>query len=234
MSHRLMGRRSRRLTAIRRMISPIRPLLHRTTPVSPTWGFERGTPIDRVYIDAFIRRHRGDIRGHTLEVLDTRYSGQFGSRVTRRDVLDVDAANPAATIVADLTRADSVPADTFDCFILTQTLQYVSDPAAAIGHAHRMLRPGGVLLATVPSIIRSEQDRTDRWRFTELSCQELFGGSFGEDRIAVSADGNILAAIAFLSGMAREEFPAAKLAQSDPRFPVVISVRAVKGPAPVP
>ncbi len=225
-----MGRRARRLTAIRRMISPARPLLHRTSPVSSTWGFERGTPIDRRYIDEFIAGHRSDIHGHVLEVLDTRYSGQFGSEITHQDVLDIDAANPAATILADLAQADSVPAETFDCFILTQTLQYVSDPAAAIEHAHRTLRPGGVLLATVPSIIRLAQDSTDRWRFTELSCHELFGGAFGEDRIEVSSAGNVLAAIAFLTGMAAEEFDPAKLAQFDPRYPVVIRVRAVKAP----
>lgn len=215
------------------MISPVRPLLYRTAPVSSSWGFDRGTPIDRVYIDQFIARHRGDIRGRVLEVLDTRYVGQFGSGITRRDVLDIDAANPQATIVADLTRADSIPAETFDCFILTQTLQYVSDPAAAIGHAHRILRPGGVLLATVPGIIRVAQDSTDRWRFTELACRELFAADFGTDHLEISAGGNVLAAIAFLTGMAAEEFRADKLARTDPRYPVVVLVRAAKVQAPL-
>ena len=58
--------------------------------------------------------------------------------------------NPQATIVADLTDAPHIPDDTFDCAIVTQTLQFVYDVRAAFATLHRILAPGGVLLATVP------------------------------------------------------------------------------------
>ncbi len=130
--------------------------LHRTTPLSDHWGMERGTPIDRHYISQFLGAHRGDIHGHVLEVKDHRYVDMFGAAVTRIDVLDIDRTNSAATLVADLCAADVVPSDEFDCIVLTQTLQFIFDATAAIRHLHRILRPGGVLLTTVPSIIRSE------------------------------------------------------------------------------
>ena len=223
----------RLLQSARRLAAPMRPVLYRTRPFSVSWGLERGTPVDRIYIEAFLERHTADIGGRVLEVKNAAYVDRYGREVTGKDVLDVDPANPEATIVADLAAADTIPDDAFDCFVLTQTLQYVSDPANAVRHAHRILRPGGVLLASLPSITRVEEPArdVDRWRFTEASCRDLFGAAFGPDRVEISTGGNVLAAVAFLMGMAAEEFPPEKLALADPNFPVVILVRAVKAEA---
>src|SRR5215813_175602 len=88
----------------------------RTTPISPIFGIDRGLSVERFYIESFLGAHRVDVRGHCLEVGDATYIRKFGdSRVTRIDVLHVVPGNPEATIVADLTRADHVPPDTFDC-----------------------------------------------------------------------------------------------------------------------
>ena len=123
--------------------------LRRTTPLSDGYGFDRGTPVDRYYIDRFLEENRAAIRGRVLEIKNAKYTSRYGTDVEASDVLDVDAANRNATIVADLAAADAVPADTFDCFILKQTLQFVFDTRAAIAHSHRLLRPGGVMLCTV-------------------------------------------------------------------------------------
>ena len=119
-----------------------------------------------------------------MEIDNPRYTDRFGSAVTKRDVLDINPENPFATIVADLADAGSIPGDTFDCFILTQTLHLVREPQAAVAHAYRILRPGGVLLVSVPSIIRvcAHFPEIDRWRFTELSCRELFGDLWSRSR----------------------------------------------------
>jgi len=205
-------------------------MLHRTTPLSDHWGMERGTPIDRHYIARFLDAHRDDIRGHALEVKDSGYVDMFGAAVTRVDVLDIDRTNSAATIVADLCSADAVPSDEFDCIVLTQTLQFIFDVTAAIRHLHRMLRPGGVLLTTVPSIIRSDRvlGNQDYWRFTTTTCRRLFGETFGDQYVDVGSFGNVLAAVAFLMGMAREELSRGELDTHDDRFPVLITVRVVK------
>jgi Methyltransferase domain len=218
----------------RRMRRLFRPAwlgtLRRTTPLSDHWGLERGLPLDRYFIQRFLAENSRDIHGRVLEVKDDAYTKTFGTAVVSSDVLDIDPANPDATIHADLAAALSVPSARFDCFILTQTLQFIYDVRAAVGHAHRMLSCGGVLLATVPSIIRMDREleRTDYWRFTVASCRALLGEFFGPDQFTVQAHGNVLAAIAFLSGMAAEELRPDELAAVDPRFPVVICVRAVK------
>jgi SAM-dependent methyltransferase len=205
--------------------------LRRTRPLSDHWGYDRGTPIDRYYIEHFLGEHRSDIRGRVLEIKDSTYTARFGIGVERRDVLDVDSTNPRATIVADLAAADSVVSDQFDCFVLTQTLQYVYDTRAAVGHAHRMLRPGGVLLVTVPSLSRIAARYgldADYWRFTAASCSRLFGEVFGDGQVTTRSYGNVLTGIAFLTGMACEELTRREVDDSDPYFPLLVAVRAVK------
>jgi SAM-dependent methyltransferase len=205
--------------------------LRRTTPLSGYYGYDRGTPIDRYYIGTFLEKNRGDIHGRVLEVKNSAYTDRYGTSVIRRDVLDINRANPAATVIADLSSADAVPADQFDCFILTQTLQFIYNIQAAVCHAHRILRPGGVLLATVPCVSRIDEHCTvngDIWRFTVAACSRLFRDAFGDDGVTVQPCGNVLACIAFLAGMACEELSREELAYQDDYFPLVITVRAVK------
>lgn len=205
--------------------------IRRVTPLSNHWGFDRGTPVDRYYVERFLGEHRHDIHGHVLEVKDSSYTDRFGTAVQHRDVLDINPANPHATVVADLAAADAIPSDQFDCFVLTQTLQLIYDTRAAVAHAHRVLRPGGVLLATVPSVsrvVRGEGLKTDYWRFTVASCSSLFEDVFGAGQVTVRSYGNVLTGIAFLMGMAHEELSRRELEVDDPYFPVIVTIRAVR------
>jgi SAM-dependent methyltransferase len=207
--------------------------LRRLKPISRVFGFDRGLCIDRYYIENFLAKHAEDIRGHVLEIGDDTYTRRFGGdRVARSDVLHVQEGNPKATIVADLTCADSIPSDTFDCIIFTQTLQVIYDVRAAIRHLHRILKPGGVLLATFPGISqisRYDMDRWgDYWRFTTLSARRLFEEVFPPGNVTVRAYGNVLAAVAFLHGLSAEELRREELDYHDPDYELIITVRAVK------
>ena len=204
--------------------------IRRTSPRSNSWGYDRGTPIDRYYIDRFLAKHKSDIRGNVLEVKESHYTQRFGRGVERSDILDIDPANPYATIIADLAAADTVPSDMFDCFVLTQTLQFIYETRSALGHAHRILRPGGVLLATRPVVSRIARSLkpVDYWRFTAASCQQLFAEEFGVEQTTVYTYGNVLTGVAFLTGMAYEELSRRELEANDEYFPVIVAVRAVK------
>lgn len=208
-------------------------VLRRTTPLSTHWGLDRGTPIDRYYIERFLRANAGDIHGRCLEVRDSGYTDRYGIGVTGRDVLDIDPGNPLVTVNVDLAEADPAPSDTFDCFILTQTLQYVSDPFAAIRHVHRMLAPRGVLLLTLPGLSRvgARERNVDRWRFTDVGCRTILEPVFGSANVEVRSHGNVLAAVAFLEGMATEELRREELDVLDPAYPVIVTARAVKDPS---
>jgi SAM-dependent methyltransferase len=209
----------------RRLLRPAWPaFLRRTRPLSDFWGFDRGTPVDRHYIEGFLAEHRGDVHGRVLEVQDSGYTDRFGSGVEGRDVLDIDPANPRATIVADLAKTVGLPARAFDCFILTQTLHLIYDLPAAVRSCHHLLKPGGVLLVTGPAVSRVRNG--DFWRFTPASLSRLLEEKFGQ--VTVRSYGNVLAATAFLSGMAKEEVPSRLLDKRDEHFPVIIAARAVK------
>lgn len=211
--------------------------LRRLTPVSRKFGWDRGgLPVDRYYIERFLELHAGDIAGRVLEVRDDAYVRRFGGdRVQRADVLHPVEGNPRATIVADLARADHVPGDTFDCIVLTQVLPFIPDPQAAVHTLHRLLRPGGVVLATVPGIsqiVRYDMDRWgDYWRFTSLSARRLFECAFPGGEVRVEAHGNVLAAAAFLYGLSSGELRPEELEHHDPDYEVLITVRAVKAAA---
>ena len=204
--------------------------IRRTRPLSDHWGRERGTPVDRYYIDRFLAAERDVIRGRVLEVMNRDYTERFGIDVEHSDVLDVDPENSSATVVADLAAASEVPTAMFDCFILTQTLQYIYDLRAAVEHAHRILRPGGTLLCTVPvaSRIARRQLESEFWRLTPAACSRLFGDVFVGGQLAVRPCGNVLATVAFLVGMSAEELSSRELDREDPFFPLVVTVRATK------
>lgn len=202
--------------------------LRRVEPISRNWGFDRGQPIDRYYIENFLALHADDIRGRVLEIKDDTYTRRYGGgRVTRSDVLDIVRDNPRATIVADLTSADQIPSDAFDCVILTQTLQYIYDVRAAVRTLHRILKAGGVLLATLPGISQTA-DQGWCWRFTSLSARRLFEESFPASILRIEAFGNVLAAVSFLRGLAVKELRQDELDHHDPEYAIAMAVRAVK------
>ena len=204
--------------------------LRRTRPLSERYGFDRGLPVDRYYVDAFLGRYAADIRGCGLEVKSAGYLRRFDSGLTRCDVLDIDPSNPEATVVADLAAADHVPDAQFDVFALTQTLQLIYDWQSAVRHARRILRPGGTLLVTVPCVSRIDRGLPDLdyWRFTPQGCRKAFGDIFGAGQVTVEAYGNVLTASAFLMGLAAEDLRPRELDRHDPAFPVLIGVRAVR------
>jgi SAM-dependent methyltransferase len=214
---------------MRRRLQPATFVLP-TEPLSDYWGIDRGTPIDRLYIETFLERHRDDIRGRVLEIKNSGYARRYGRDVESVDVLDIDADNLRATIVADLCDARVVDGERFDCFILTQTLMYVHDLRAAVAESHRMLRPGGVLLASVSALNRTDPDSPtgDYWRVTSAGCSLVFAEAFGAANVRVQAHGNLAACVGFLVGMSREDVTGGELQGDDPRFPLVIVIRAVK------
>lgn len=206
--------------------------LRRIEPISRSFGLERGQPVDRLYIELFLARHQADIAGRVLEIGDDRYTRQYGGgRVSSTDVLDFQTDNPHATIYGDLTKGN-LPAGRYDCLIVTQVLQFIYDLPAAVANLYRALAPRGVLLVTMPTvsqICRFDMDRWgDYWRFTSASARRLLGDTFGPKHVAVESFGNVLAASAFLYGLAVEDLTDAELLSHDPDYELLVAARAVR------
>lgn len=206
--------------------------LARAEPVGRRFGLDRGTPVDRWFIEKFLAHHAEDVRGRVLEVGDDSYSRRFGEGVERQDVLHIAPGHPGATIVGDIARSGTLPAEAFDCMIVTQTLQLVYDIRAAVANLAQALRPGGVLLLTMPGVTTvdpAESDGKWYWSITDRTAERLFGESFGSANVEVWLRGNAYAATCFVQGLALEEVDTSLLEQDDPAFPMLVCVRARRG-----
>ena len=207
--------------------------LRRVRPFTIDFGNSRGLEIDRYYIEKFLSQNKNDIRGNVLEIKHNTYTKLFGGdRVTKSDVLHKIEGNPDATIVADLSSANHVPSDTFDSIIFTQTLQFIYDIHSTVTTLYRILKPGGVLLATVSGMAQISREDFELWgeywRFTSLSARLLFEEEFPPENVFVTAYGNVLAASSFLHGLACEDLKKKELDALDPSYELIIAIRAVK------
>jgi glycosyltransferase involved in cell wall biosynthesis/SAM-dependent methyltransferase len=206
--------------------------LRRVTPISREFGYDRGGPADRYYIENFLKSNASVIKGKVLEIKDDTYASTYGgNKITQIDILDIDEHNTKANIIADLAKANNVPSDTYDCVILTQTLLLIYDVKEAIAHAHRILKPGGVLLVTIPGITQMDYKALGNiwyWSFSEASATKLFQEVFSPDKINVGKHGNVLIASSLLYGISAKELTKEELDYTDPDYQVIITIRAVK------
>jgi SAM-dependent methyltransferase len=208
--------------------------LSRTAPISSCFGFDRGTPVDRYYIENFFREQGELISGNVLEVGDSSYSARFSrEKSCSFSVLQHAALGSDATaIIGDLTDKDSLPENAFDCFVCAQTFQYTFELQQAVEGAYFLLKPGGVLLATLPGISQISRYDADRygdyWRFTTDSALRLFTPVF-DGGVTIAGFGNALAATLLLQGVPLEELPDQfHLDDYDCNYPVIITVLARK------
>ncbi|MDR2147155.1 MAG: class I SAM-dependent methyltransferase [Tannerella sp.] len=205
----------------------------RIKPISSQFGFDRGTPIDRYYIEKFLQKHAPQIKGNVLEISESTYSIKFGNQITSFEILHFDDSNRKATIIGDLTDTTTLPENKIDCFICTQTFNFIYEVRKAIAGSYHLLKSGGVLLATVSGlsqISRYDMDRWgDYWRFTDISAKRLFEECFGNANVEIETFGNVLAAKAFLDGLAVEDLPESTLLDAvDKDYQITIGIKAVK------
>jgi SAM-dependent methyltransferase len=201
-------------------------------PVSRLFGYDRGTPIDRYYIENFLRANSSEIRGRVLEIGDATYTRRFGTNVSHGEVLHAMPGNRQATLIGDLATGRDIPHGAFDCIILTQVLPFIFDVRGAVSTCHRALKPGGLVLATVPGISQISRHDMDRWgdfwRFTDRSARQLFEDAFGKGQVEIETFGNVVLAAKFLQGLALEEIRPEELAPNDPDYQLIITMKATR------
>lgn len=196
-------------------------------PLTTDWC-QRGISIHRTYLEWFVQQFAADIKGCCLEFQDDAYTSRFGGeRVTKLDILNKDYS-PNATIVADLTQANNIPSDTYDCIMCTYVLHVIAEPEKMISELYRILKPGGVLLMAVPNITIHYPTYSEYWRFTSCGLHYVLNKYFATEKIAVQTYGNSLVTAGEIRGMTAFDFTKAKLEYNDPRFALIVCARAVK------
>lgn len=196
-------------------------------PISSKFGYDRGTPIDRYYINKFLQDNKMYISGRCLEIGNNDYTVKYGeTRVSRSDVLDIDVNNKSANIHGDLRNLDKIADNTYDTIILTHTLGVIDDFNSAIKECYRILKPSGKILVTVSAMGVAQDIKQSYWRFTETSLGYSFSKFFRD--IKVFSYGNVLSGQAFWVGVSAEELTPNELEENDKRYAVIVGLTAEK------
>jgi hypothetical protein len=202
--------------------------LRRTEPLSDQFGFDRGTPIDRFYLHRFLEAERSAITGDVLEIQVPSHAHRFGHDLKRVDTLDI-TPDFSPTYLCDLAEAGTVvPEESYDCFLLPNTLQHLLRLEEALTQALRIVRPGGVILASAANLVRLTSSTDDFWRLTAAAWRLVTSRVWNGCAIDVRAHGNCLAVVAATYGLAVEELSTKELAVDDDRFPVLTTIKCVK------
>ena len=212
-------------------------------------GFRRATPLGegrqgpisviRYYWAEFLEYYRKDFCGRALEIGDTntiRYYG--GNQLTHAEALDLSPHNVEVKVVADLTRADEVAGDQYDCFLVQFSTNVLYDIESALYHAVRLLKPGGVLLTnfwTTDFYFHNGLDMgtggpiyMHHW-FTPIQVANLLHGlALTPTDYELRNYGNLLTKVAFLLNVPAREFTTQELDYVDPSQPLLVCVRVVK------
>jgi len=199
-------------------------------PLSEYWGIDRGLPVQWYYMEQFLHEFSGDIRGHCLEFQEDSYTTRFGgSAVDKLDILHLDDSAPSATIIADLTKPNEIPINYFDCIICTHVLHLIYEFKLAISELHRILKPGAVMLVSVPHISSMcKPEWNEFWRFTPVGLHLTLAEVFGADNVIVKAYGNSLTAAGALRGIVTHEYCNYELNYHDPRFAIELCAHVTK------
>jgi hypothetical protein len=188
-------------------------------------------PIDRYYARHFVELHRDYITGDVLEVQHSFYTEQFGTNISRADSVDIDPRFKP-TFVCDLARADVIPSNAYDCFLMPFTFAHLRDLEGALRTALRVIRAGGAILAVAPALTPLVIEYPDYWRFSRDGLRVLLERVWPGCEITVEAYGNCLAVVAEMLGLAAEELSPAELDVHDSRYPLLVTALCRK-PLPV-
>lgn len=196
-------------------------------PFCNNYGFTRGTPIDRYYLDQFIAEIRDEVNGDTLEIGGRKENRhRYGLRhVISYKVIDVIGGR-SVDIVADAHDVTACSANSFDSILLFNVLEHCERPWVIASNLSTWLRPGGKVYCMVPVVQRIHGDPKDYWRILPDSLEFLFRDYH---ILKKGTYGNLMTSVAALSGIAMEELDLDELSPKNPQYPVISWIVAKKG-----
>ena len=136
----------------------------------PLWIIRRG-------LRRALARHAGQVRGRLLDVGCgwKPYAPLFAGRVTHYVGVELPTSRSASGVVDVYASGLALPFrwETFDAVLCTEVLEHVPEPERLLNEAARVLRPGGVLLLTVPWLWAVHEAPHDYYRYTEFGLRHL-------------------------------------------------------------
>lgn len=199
-----------------------------TVPVSLQFGTERGTPIDRYYIEEFLNRNRQKIQGTVLEIEDNNYTREFGVEGYKSVVMDVSTVSSDVDFQANLETGEGIKDGIADCFILTQTLMYLYNTDNAADNIHRLLKTNGVALITCSGISQNSRRCMDEYgcmfNYNVDAFKKMFSDSERFEILELGSYGNVKTVCAHLAGLCQEDLTEHDFDINDRYYPLVVYV----------
>ncbi len=135
-----------------------------------------GRSYRRKLLDTLLLDHIALMRGVVIDLAgkNINHRGKFRpptDGVERRVVVNLDP-DVAPDVVADIRETGLDDAIT-DCVILAETLQHVPAPERCVTEAHRLLKPGGVFIGSVPFLYPVHRDPVDLVRIGPDGLDQL-------------------------------------------------------------
>ena len=194
-------------------------------PFCHEFGYTRGTPIDRVFLDVFIDTIRDQVYGATLEI-----GGRKEDKSLYRfqnaepfETLDVEAGS-GADHVGDAHCITLFRPGSWDSILAFNVLEHCERPWIVVSNFLYWLRPGGMAFCVVPNAQRLHRGPRDYWRILPDAASSLFSDF---EEVTILRYGNLLTSQAAMSGIAAEELHYA-MAYSDRDYPTVTCISARK------
>lgn len=196
-------------------------------PISGQFATERGTPVDRFYIEEFLNDNRSYIRGDVLEIEDNTYTKRYGGEnVARSIVMDYDSKEPDIDFNIDLESGRGVREEIADCFICTQTLMYIFDLKAAAKNICRLLKPGGTALITCSGLSQNSKRCMENygayWAINEAVFQKMFADEADMKVVDTGAYGNVKTVTAHINGLCIEDLCREDFERKDICYPLIV------------
>ena len=189
-------------------------------PINQDYGWSKGTPIGRYYLNSYMRDFSKNISGLVLEFGQPTYAQNCDCTY---EIIDIDPTNFKANIHGDIcspTIGEEYDSR-YDVIICTAVLQYVTDPQMAVVNMRNMLKEGGALILAQQALSRVDPGvpaGTDRWRFTQHGIAQMMEGF---ELLDIHHYGNVYAVCAYMLGLPAEKVDIDKLAFADPFHPVI-------------
>lgn len=213
--------------AYKRKYSLIEEIAHMAPqPISKQFGTERGTPVDRAYIEKFLNNYRDYITGEILEIEDSTYTYQFGKQIKKAMVMDVSSQRDNITFQGNLETGEGIRRNIADCFILTQTLMYIFDLKKAAKNIGNLLKKNGVALITCSGISQNSRRCMDNYGCYFNFNKDVFERMFEDEEklrvLEVGSYGNVKTVSAHLNGLCREDLLEDDFTYNDPYYPLIV------------